>query len=180
MTETIERTTTANIEPNTTMFDLANALLENTEFLTCVKNVPRITIKNGEKVRQFGLPGGVWEDLLPHLKKESVSNGDIKVETVTNFDNTTAKSKIRRTFGFADFAIIGKPRHITGVRITNVVSSEVGNTEQITKYAIFIRKLKKKLPNHHVKYEKCLVTAACNTNVAKLLMELIEGKEIKP
>ena len=178
MTETVERTTTCKIEPSITMFEMAGALLENSDFLSCAQGIQRIVIKNGKK-REFGLPGGVWDALLPHLKKESVTNGLVSLENVTNFRDSAARKKVIRKFGFADFNIVGTPRHITGARITNVVSNDTTSKEQIVKYATFVRALKKKLPTHHVKYDSCFVTAACNTEVAKLLQKLIEGETVE-
>jgi hypothetical protein len=173
MTEMIERTTACRIEPEITMFELAGALLDNSQFLSCAQSTERMVIKNGKK-QEFGLPGGVWKALQPHLKKQSIVDGLVSLEKVTNFSNSHARYKIIRKFGFADFNIVGTPRHITGVRITNVVANDATSKEQIIKYATFVRSLRRKLPTRKIKYEGCFVMAACNTEVAKLLQELIE------
>jgi len=171
---TLERMTSASIEPPITQYELARGLLSPSEIATAVQTRERVLIKG----RNVPLPLGkaMIEDFLSIVRPECLNNGDVKFENQTDFSWGSAHSMILRKYGLSHLGTKGTRNRVTGLVVGSIVSYD-NQDIHIKRYANVVRAIKTSVPHNRVLYETCFTNQLkCDKALEDKIKEWMEGK----
>jgi len=153
--ETFEMHTKARITPSLTRQQLAEALMNKSEFDQCIHTYTGLKIEGSN----MNLGERKLDIILKHIKIDSLASGLVQKMTYTSFQWVHAEQKICKDFGLTSLKLIGTKNNITGIILSAIVELK---DQQKQKFIRIIKTLKQKYPKVLVTWENCQQTIACN------------------
>lgn len=171
---TLERMTTAAIDPPITQYELAAGLLSPSELATAIKSRNRVFIKG--RLFPFTYSKPLIEDLLSIVRPECLTNGDVEFKTESDFCWAVGHSMILRKYGLSHLGLRGTKERISGIVIGSIVSYD-NQDIHIKRYANVLRAIKSYVPHSKISYETCFTNQLkCDRELEEKLRDWMEEK----
>lgn len=171
---TLERMTTANIDPPVTQYELASGLLSPSELATAIKSQNRLFIKG--RICSISNSKPRVEDFLSVVRPECLQNGDVEFKTITDFCWGAAHSMILKKYGLSHLGLRGTNERISGIVLGSIVSYD-NQDIHIKRYANVLRAIKTYVPHSKIAYETCFTNQLkCDRELEVKLRDWMEQK----